>query len=84
MADFYRVRVTEDHIERGTPLNPYSCPIALALSEIRPRRRRKIVAGYSSIRFGKEQYDTPPDARAFMDRFDDGKAVRPFTFELKR
>ena len=76
-----RVEVTAEDIAKGVRNTCDRCPIALALSAlgvIEP-----FVDGYA-VEFGncEEQVRTPEVASAFIEAFDLGNPVEPFTFEI--
>lgn len=73
------IHVTEDDIKKGQRDNPSCCPVAKALRRYKP--------GMTVGRIGLYQSDGTmhpmPDAvETFVDCFDNGKPVQPFTFEL--
>lgn len=79
------VHVTQSHIDRGVRCKCRSCPIALALQEQHPRDDERewatdgneVFTGYKPVAI------LPPFARRFVDWFDLGRPVAPFTFELE-
>jgi hypothetical protein len=87
------VTVTQKDINIGTPLMCYLCPVALAISRAVGGRRVRVKNpyrwGFSDGPFGDKR-DNEPDARAlpliartFIEAFDLGKPVGPFSFELE-
>ena len=86
MNTTYMVEVTQRDIDDGEPRNCYMCPVALALQRVTglsvdvdgpilylfPMHASKLLYCYA-----------PVPVRAFMNRFDTGKPVQPFTFEAK-
>ncbi len=78
-----QIRVTRKHIKRGKPNESVNCPVALAVAE--KSHKRALVdqidivyrAGPNKWYIGK----TPDIAAAFIEDFDIGKQVKPFTFE---
>ncbi len=74
-----RITVTKEDIENGSYFIASSCPIALAA-------RRKfgkvnhISVGIDDIRLGGKNHELPKDAIGFIDRFDTGRRVKPFSF----
>lgn len=85
-----KVKVTQTHINQGCRFSTVSCPIALAAKEKFHRRvevglddlgvfrSSSSVAGGSSV-----TYELPFKAQKFIIDFDNGKQVKPFTFEAK-
>ena len=74
------IKVIQRHIKNGVRLNPFSCPIALAL-------REKLNSYH--IKVDKDEcvidtlvYKLPRFAQHFIKKFDDGKKVKPFNFKL--
>ncbi len=77
-----KICVTKKDIANGTPTEPDCCPIALAL----------IRAGFNDVSVdtdnvrlfvGKPSLKLPQKAIDFIEQFDNGEEVDPFTFELK-
>ena len=85
-SKYIEVSVTETRIAKGRPGCEYVCPIALALHGAGFRKAE--VDEYKVWFDGMlDSYRTsllPSPARRFVERFDLGKSVRPFTFKLKR
>lgn len=74
-----KIKVTQEHINNGIKCSGVRCPIALALN----------FAGdifvdecYIDDIDGNRRFNTPPEASAFVSKFDAGFAVEPFEFEL--
>jgi hypothetical protein len=83
------VSVTESHIKRGSEGDPHGCPVALAL------RSKKYTfgpglghgVGQDTISFFNRsgrtvEIETPKQVSKFINRFDAGKKVKPFSFKL--
>ena len=80
-----QIEVTQAHIDNGTPWEPGSCPIALAVNDM----------GYSNStvdrRSGEAQdregvnfaWDMPEEASKFTADFDSRKNVEPFIFGVE-
>ena len=85
-SKYIEVSVTETRIAKGRPGCGYACPIALALRGAGFRKAE--VYGYKVWFDGRRDSGRtrllPSPARRFVERFDSGKSVRPFTFKLKR
>lgn len=74
-----KIQITKKHIKQGKKGRVTLCPIALACKE----------CGFERVRIDAETFEIdgcsgnlPPDAIGFVDDFDDGKPVKPFTFKL--
>ena len=78
-----KITVTKKHIKLGKIKNPKSCPIALACNA--KKRGWKVMDLY--IQYFNEgnynMYDLPIRAQKFIERFDDGLEVKPFSFIVK-
>ena len=73
------IQVRSDDIERGIPRNTEACPIALAA--IRTGYGYACIGG-NTLRTMWVIYELPRSARLFIERFDNGKPVKPFAFFL--
>ena len=82
MSESLRVRVLKRHIKAGKPESSCSCPIAQAVREVSPKKKRVSVSHFLTV--GKKHYDLPKVAIRFIDRFDAGKSVKPITFTAER
>jgi hypothetical protein len=77
------VTVTKANIKQGEPDNRHDCPIALALNPLRSvTGSYSISVEYDTIEIGELSYKTPKAVKVFLHRFDAGKKVKPFTFQL--
>ena len=80
------ISVTADHIDRGTQCCTTRCPVALAIRDtLHPL---SVDVQDDLIHFGVSggKYvfvHTPEEAGYFVDEFDDGLPVQPFTFILE-
>ena len=79
--------VTSKHIAKGLSANCEECPIALSIAEM---GFVEVNANHCTIRFSESHTSplfslatTPNEVRNFMDAFDTGKPVEPFSFELE-
>jgi hypothetical protein len=87
------INITQKHIDAGEECNCYSCPIALAISEIFPNKEIGIVCYDSFLpqkytleiteQYNKKQYILPSIANDFINSFDSSIDVEPFSFELE-
>jgi hypothetical protein len=73
------IRVTATDIKNGKRHEPCFCPIALA---IKRQARLSVYIGHINAYVGPGIYSLPPEATAFIRRFDLGKPVKPFLFNL--
>ena len=83
-----KIKVKQDHINRGDPCSSDSCPIALAVIEATGAKPDSVSVGYSGISIFSEDGNvrkayckTPQIARTFIRLFDDYEKVSPFEFE---
>jgi len=78
-----QIRVTSKHIKRGKPQQSVTCPIALAVAEKLHKRAGvdQIDILYRDVRGQWYSCKTPDIVAAFIEDFDIGKPVKPFTFK---
>lgn len=76
-----KVNVTALDIRDGVRSDIGACPIARAVKRSK-RSRGDVWAGPVHISTGLLVYKTPPNVRQWMENYDDGREVEPFTFEL--
>lgn len=81
-----KIIVTQEDIDAGKAQCCDSCPVALAaqragLTNTRVGEDTSFYYDYASHEF--KHFGLPREARAFIKRFDDGKKVEPFEFEVK-
>lgn len=84
-----RVKVTQDHIDRGVRREPCLCPIALALKDLGVDKPN---VHFTFVRWEEWGADgiferlclpnLPAGARKFVKLFDEGESVKPFEFDL--
>ena len=74
-----KIRVTGVHIKAWKRANTLACPVALALKE---RGVSGAKVGYYTIRLSNRIIALPDKAQAFIENFDEGKKVKPFSFEI--
>ena len=77
-----KVTVTLHNIRRGLILHRMSCPIALAVR--RATHRTNVSVSGTTIYAGKSAFALPQKAINFIDDFDYGDHVTPFTFTARR
>ena len=80
-----RIRVTQDHIDKGVPMQGEECPVAIAIKECTDLD--PVVVGYNVIRgrtVNREMFiaNSPQQVSDFVSHFDGSEAVMPFEFEL--
>ena len=84
------INVTQEHINQGWRKSCRRCPVALAIQEV-IRDKVIIVSQRIYIYKDKEAYDLskwelileyPAIVKTFIDTFDDGGLVEPFSFEI--
>jgi hypothetical protein len=79
-----KIEVTASAIKAGKRRDPEFRPIAVAMK----------ASGFTSVRVNPEEVDyvdgvavksfeLPREAQDFIEKFDDGKSVKPFSFVLK-
>ena len=77
----YKIEVTEEDIRRGKPQSCCSCPVFRAIARTTGKAVEVLC---KSIALGKEvEAALPEKARKFIEAFDDGRPVKPFTFTLR-
>jgi len=78
-----KIEITEADIRNGVCGNARQCPIAKAVA--RNTRRREVTVDDIDIYIKKDDFSfpTPKKARHFIDRFDSGLSVKPFSFVLR-
>ncbi len=84
-----KIKVTLKDIEEGYRGSCYDCPIALAFRrEVKTTSITGLSVGAARIlhreAYTWNAYTLPKKAQTFVKRFDDGKPVKPFTFEIEK
>jgi hypothetical protein len=84
-----KIKVTLKDIEEGYRGSCYECPIALAFKrEVKPTSQIGLNVGAARILHREvhewDTYTLPKKAQTFIKRFDGGKPVKPFTFEIEK
>lgn len=79
-----KVKVTQEHIDKGKPGAPYSCPVALAIRDSIPNIVNAGV-GRTTIEMIDQHgnwlcYDAPRSVKKFVIAYDYKKPVEPFNF----
>lgn len=78
-----KLKIKQEHINKGSPRLSDSCPIALALKDrgyIHVYVGNKFV--FVNTKSGQLRYDLGKDAYQFVRNFDYGRKVEPQTIEL--
>jgi hypothetical protein len=70
-----RVKVMQKHIREGRKQSTSTCAVALAIKE-RFKANDVMVANMATI--DGINYELPEKVHKFIDRFDEGKSVKPF------
>ena len=84
-----KIKVCQTHINKGLYDDLRNCPIALAIKAHPTIKRLKckssvmVECGSVDIRWIDDNYELPIKARQFIHRFDAGKKVKPFSFQIK-
>ncbi len=80
-----RINVTAEDIANGARGDCYACPIALAARRagLEDPDVQDFLMYVSNDLGDVESTDLPAEAGVFMDRFDDGLPVQPFSFEVE-
>lgn len=74
-----KFKISQRHISEGKPDDPCGCAIALAVEE---QLHCPIYVGTSILCTEGQEFPLPPNARAFIQRYDNGLPVEPFEFSL--
>ena len=75
------ITVTQEDIDQGIRESYYSCPIARAAERA---LKWRVMVYTDTILVGDSgcDYKLPESAQEFISRFDTGKPVKPFSFEV--
>jgi len=76
------IAVTAEDIANGDPGNCSTCPVALAISRETGLDASFLDVDQEEIIIDEGQLTCPIVVQQFISRFDNGKPVDPFTFEL--
>lgn len=83
--DTITVSVTQEDIDKGIREDCNRCAIALAVARLYPNSEVLVSSGISiSTPEAFQTYVIPKEAGFFMDKFDDGEKVEPFTFTTEK
>lgn len=75
--------VTQDHIDKGIRVNGKACPIAHAMTESLNSEYHVGKCSWNNAKNYEEWGVLPQNAKDFIDAFDAGKEVKPFSFKIK-
>jgi hypothetical protein len=78
-----KINITLDDIWRGRPYSMSECPIALAIARAVGGNVKVFVHVRDGTVVGEKVFYLHEIASAFIDRFDKGKKVEPFSFDLE-
>jgi lysophospholipid acyltransferase (LPLAT)-like uncharacterized protein len=83
------IQVTQKDIDKGLKSTCYYCPVALAFKrKIKSEIPCGVAVNAKNIHHfhGKswDRYNLPKEAKKFIQRFDNDKPVKPFSFEIKK
>ena len=78
------VTVTQAHIDKGSPCEACDCPVFWAILDAIPGLDPADVAvGPDEVNLAFDvTVSLPEDARHWLDVYDSGRGVRPFSFDL--
>lgn len=76
------IRITRAHIRDGEAGSLCDCPIALALKDTLITNNVRVDA--YGIHVNHVAFAVSKKDRSFIARFDEGKPVKPYSFELQR
>lgn len=78
------IHVTAQHIMNGQRADCRRCPVALALKDATGQRYAVSTRTYRSINDLAKNEDLPAKARDWIEAFDSGHKVKPFTFNIPK
>ncbi len=76
------IRVTQEDIDKGVACRGESCAVANAVRRQLNRYDVTVSASYVWMKGGAYRFRVSDKMREFIKRFDEGKKVKPDTFEL--
>lgn len=81
----YVVEVTQEHIEKGVRGECGSCPLSLAFSELFNQRVfvGRVSFSFPDVKKPLPHFRLPKIAEEFIDNFDKGKPVQPFSVLIR-
>jgi len=80
-----KIEVTTGNIRKGVASEVYHCPVALAIKRTLKIDNVYVAQDMTSFRFNDTEFDLSLPVRVinWIDRFDDRKEVKPFSFMLR-
>lgn len=81
-----KISVTAEHINAGEQRDCADCPVALAIKDTLHPLSIEITDDFIHFGLPGGRYSpvhTPENVSYFVDKFDDGQPVQPFTFTLE-
>jgi hypothetical protein len=78
-----KIKVTQEHIDKGERKSERFCPVALALKEQTHERAFVLKENcYFLVRqYVPRKYPMPKEVEEFVSKFDKGEKVDPFSFD---
>jgi hypothetical protein len=77
-----KIEVTQEHIDNGKCKDANYCPIALAIQDALNLNASQVEVDGIFIEVNDHPFETTEEIDGFVDAFDHGKPVAPFTFDL--
>ena len=80
-----KITITNEDIRRGVRNNACACPVALAIKRVMPKATSVAVScSRVTYKVGDQRVwkDLPKEAYVFIENFDEGFKVKPFSFSL--
>ena len=77
-----RITVTKDCIKHGRVQSLSECPVALAFSDYFPNEEIEVDRDTWKIIGSDRSFKLSRATMRFIDRFDEGRPVRPFSFTI--
>jgi hypothetical protein len=77
-----KIEVTDEHIKNGICKDANNCPIALAIRETLNLDADEVEVDGIFIEVEGRNFDTTDEIDDFIEDFDSGTPVYPFTFDL--
>ena len=85
------IKVTKTNIKNGLTGDCHNCPVALAVRrEFRLKEHQVDVSGglinfcvKKSVGYEYQDFEHPKEVAEFIDKFDSGEKVKPFSFVMK-
>ena len=78
------IKVKEEHIQKGEKCNAEACPVALAIKEALGTNVVHVDPYFDSLFINGSSYKCSMDLTYFVEEFDAGEKVEPFSFELEK